>query len=491
MNIAFRTDSSYKIGTGHVHRCLNLARKFKKKKIKCYFFSNNYPGNINDLIKDEFELLTITNKNSKKLYLEEENKKDAKNTIKFIKKLKIDLIFLDSYLIKEDWELKIAKFCKIVLISDFLDRKSFCDYYLNYNLFYENKNINKNLKKNCIKLIGPDYSISKDFPNLKIKKKNIKKITVFMGGVDAKDYTSKIISILKHKFFLKYKKIIVIGQRNKKINILIKQIKNFKNFEIIFGIKKNLYTLFFNSNLVITNLGTAMYEHLMLGLKSVVIAQNSNQRKVMKNMSSYNLINFIKNRKEINSNYINKILNQKIFFKKKHILIDLFKTKGTDRIIDFFINQNIIQKAKLVKASLKDTFFLYKLVNDPLVIKNSLGNKFISFNKHKKWFQKTMQKKNSKIFIFKSIRHKLGQIRFDNISKNKTFITYSVSNEFRGKNVGYKMLYMALKKNFYKTPIYAIVKKNNEASNKIFKKLGFVLLKNYMKNNLIYYLKNN
>ena len=53
------------------------------------------------------------------------------------------------------------------------------------------------------------------------------------------------------------------------------------------------------------------------------------------------------------------------------------------------------------------------------------------------------------------------------------------------------MLYMALKKNFYKTPIYAIVKKNNEASNKIFKKLGFVLLKNYMKNNLIYYLKNN
>ena len=271
----------------------------------------------------------------------------------------------------------------------------------------------------------------------------------------------------------------------------MKQIKNLKKFEIIFGNKKNLYTLFFNSNLVITNLGTAMYEHLMLGLKSVVIAQNSNQRKVMKNMSSYNLINFIKNRKEINSNYINKILNQKNFFKKKNILIDLFKTKGTDRIVDFFINQNIIQKAKLVKASLRDAFFLYKLVNDPLVIKNSLGNKFISFNKHEKWFQKTLQKKNSKIFIFKSIRHKLGQVRFDNISKNKTFITYSVSNEFRGKNVGYKMLNMALKKNFYKTPIYATVKKNNEASNKIFKKLGFILLKNYLKNNFIYYLKNN
>ena len=32
MNIGFRVDSSYKIGTGHIHRCLNLAKEFKKKK---------------------------------------------------------------------------------------------------------------------------------------------------------------------------------------------------------------------------------------------------------------------------------------------------------------------------------------------------------------------------------------------------------------------------------------------------------------------------
>ena len=53
------------------------------------------------------------------------------------------------------------------------------------------------------------------------------------------------------------------------------------------------------------------------------------------------------------------------------------------------------------------------------------------------------------------------------------------------------MLSLALKKNIFNTPIYAIVKKNNEASNKIFKKLGFILLRNYQKNNFIYYLKKN
>ena len=34
MNIGFRVDSSYKIGTGHIHRCLNLAKDvFSLQKI--------------------------------------------------------------------------------------------------------------------------------------------------------------------------------------------------------------------------------------------------------------------------------------------------------------------------------------------------------------------------------------------------------------------------------------------------------------------------
>ena len=41
MNIAFRTDSSFTIGTGHVHRCLNIARKFKEKKLNAIFFQTS------------------------------------------------------------------------------------------------------------------------------------------------------------------------------------------------------------------------------------------------------------------------------------------------------------------------------------------------------------------------------------------------------------------------------------------------------------------
>ena len=70
MNVAFRSDSSFSIGTGHIHRCLNIARAFKKKKVKTFFFCSDEVGNVNNLIKREFKLCKlpklITNKNLKK-----------------------------------------------------------------------------------------------------------------------------------------------------------------------------------------------------------------------------------------------------------------------------------------------------------------------------------------------------------------------------------------------------------------------------------------
>ena len=93
MNIAFRTDSSFSIGTGHIHRCLNIARKFKKKKTKCYFFVNDYPGNINKLIQKEFSLCKISIKKKDSIYSDKDNIIDANASIKLIKKHSIDLLF--------------------------------------------------------------------------------------------------------------------------------------------------------------------------------------------------------------------------------------------------------------------------------------------------------------------------------------------------------------------------------------------------------------
>ena len=70
---------------------------------------------------------------------------------------------------------------KIMVISDYLNRRHLCDFFLNQNIVkQQNLNFNQNLPKKCKNLLGPKYSlIDKSYANyrknIKIKKQINKK----------------------------------------------------------------------------------------------------------------------------------------------------------------------------------------------------------------------------------------------------------------------------------------------------------------------------
>ena len=82
-NILIRTDSSSKIGTGHVMRDLVLAKKFPKDNI--FFAAQNLEGNINYKIKEMGYNLHILSSNC------------INELMKLIENLKIDMIVIDQY----------------------------------------------------------------------------------------------------------------------------------------------------------------------------------------------------------------------------------------------------------------------------------------------------------------------------------------------------------------------------------------------------------
>jgi len=60
--------------------------------------------------------------------------------------------------------------------------------------------------------------------------------------------------------------------------------------------------------------------------------------------------------------------------------------------------------------------------------------------------------------------------------KNFFYLSYLISKKFRKKGLGFKMLSIFLKKFYKKSPylkVKACILKNNYASKKIFKKVGF------------------
>ena len=51
MKIAFRVDASNEIGTGHVIRCITLAKLFKERGADIQFICRPHEGNLSELIR--------------------------------------------------------------------------------------------------------------------------------------------------------------------------------------------------------------------------------------------------------------------------------------------------------------------------------------------------------------------------------------------------------------------------------------------------------
>ena len=65
MRISFRTDSSNLIGSGHIIRCLKLAKELKSRGHKIIFISRDHEGNLINLIEENFQVykLSLSDKN--------------------------------------------------------------------------------------------------------------------------------------------------------------------------------------------------------------------------------------------------------------------------------------------------------------------------------------------------------------------------------------------------------------------------------------------
>ncbi|MBU93909.1 MAG: hypothetical protein CL723_04880 [Chloroflexi bacterium] len=128
------------------------------------------------------------------------------------------------------------------------------------------------------------------------------------------------------------------------------------------------------------------------------------------------------------------------------------------------------------KATLKDMRLYYNWTNEPKVRKNSLNNKYISWNFHKNWFKKKMRSKKTVLYVFEKKDVAVGQVRFDR--KNKIVkLSFSICKSFRERGFGKKMVTMAIKKYRLNKKITFIgeVKPKNFSSIKIFKSLGFTM----------------
>lgn len=188
MNILFRVDSSATIGTGHIMRCLALAKEFEKNSV--IFATQDLQGNINYKIKEAgYEIKLLKNNSLGELH-------------KLIKQLSINLIIIDSYNISYKFEQRLKKRNpqRVLMVLDDLYKQHHCDILLNHNIYAKKSRYKGLVPKNCDIKCGARYTLLREeFKKAKnlVVDRSQTSIFVAMGGNDHSNLTQKILQSIQ------------------------------------------------------------------------------------------------------------------------------------------------------------------------------------------------------------------------------------------------------------------------------------------------------
>jgi len=303
----FRVDSSQKIGSGHLMRCLTLANRLREIGAECTFVCRALNGNLNRLIvSDGFSLVElprpdtafIKSGDSEPLHSDWREvswKIDAMETTRALSGKNAGWLIVDHYGIWKDWQLVVKDYVgKIMVIDDLADRKHYCDVLLDQNLGSDISLYEKLVPNTCKTFFGPKYALVRpEFAawrssSLERRKDGkLKNILINFGGGDPEGYITRTLESLFNSVLSSEITILVIfggltlpDDRHQGL------ISRFQAKIEIYGMVNNMAEILSGSDLVIGAAGSSSWERCALGVPSIVFPIALNQTRIAEQLAA-------------------------------------------------------------------------------------------------------------------------------------------------------------------------------------------------------------
>lgn len=294
MKVLIRVDSSFKIGSGHLMRCLTLAERYRAEGNNVVFVSRDLVGNMSSFVRKKgFKLFTLPMANGPHdligyaKWLAVTQEQDAAETIEVIGNIgKVGRLVIDSYAIDCIWEKKLRPYVdEIMVIDDLANRQHDCDILLDQN-FYLNKESRYQglVPEHCQLLLGPKYALLREEfyqvrKSMRVRDGQLRNILVFYGGVDATNETSKSIQALQNLWdtgaLHDVQVTVVVGASNERKETVAYHCKQ-AGFRYLCQVS-NMAELMAEADLMLGAGGSTTWERCFLGLPAIVTAIAENQ----------------------------------------------------------------------------------------------------------------------------------------------------------------------------------------------------------------------
>lgn len=500
MNVFLRADSSLSIGSGHIVRCLNLAKALKKTGAQCFFISKDHRGNILEKINQEnFPVKVIKVFEQSDAYIRDEkswlNGSQADDANKFVALVlesgaHPDIIIVDHYSLDREWEAIVKERfpdVRLVVIDDLCNRTHCCDLLIDQTYQRNAVEYTHLNESNGRILTGTNYAlISPVFSQLRnqsiSRKANItqpKKLMLTMGGVDAHNVAGKMLEFIEQTDFNCIEKITVILGSACPHNAAISALVENSRYDIdVLTNVSNMAELMSEHDFAIGAMGGTTWERCVMGLPAVNVAIADNQKTIASNLAKAGAI--VLKADDFNSSDLCSALTNLIANYHEQCLVAMDICDGQGLFRD--IQEIVLIPAKddtnvtLRQATFDDIDFVYKLQCEPRTRQFARNPDIPTYESHVEWMQ---QKLKSEVSYFYIIEHdgSCGVIRLDPLEHIdvKYEISIFLTAACHGKGIASAALkrVLMLHKNI---TILATVLPENYSSHQLFERLGFLKL---------------
>ncbi|MBK1796007.1 UDP-2,4-diacetamido-2,4,6-trideoxy-beta-L-altropyranose hydrolase [Devosia sp. WQ 349] len=299
--IAFRTDASIQIGTGHVMRCLTLADALVASGAECVFISREHEGNLNEIIRGRgHQVLSLpkaepnyesflTDGPAHQHWVGVSSELDAEQTVQAIGESVVDWLVVDHYALDARWEAALRGACRqLMVVDDLADRSHICDMLLDQSLGRRQDDYLDLTPPGCMLLVGPTYALLRpEFSALREESLarrgdgKLEHLLITMGGVDKDNVTAQVLEALGecYNWLPENLRITVIMGPHAPWCEMVRQLAMTmpRPTQVVVGVS-DMARRMADADLAIGAAGSTSWERCCLGLPTVTLVQADNQK---------------------------------------------------------------------------------------------------------------------------------------------------------------------------------------------------------------------
>jgi UDP-2,4-diacetamido-2,4,6-trideoxy-beta-L-altropyranose hydrolase len=372
VNVVFRADASLQMGTGHVMRCMTLARALRQRGTTVSFVSRDIPGHLCDFVEDEgFAVcrlpydgamaMAMPERSDYARWLQTTPLQDAFDTGVAItaSNLRVDWLVVDHYALDWSWERAMRPFTRnIMVIDDLADRHHDCEMLLDQNLYEDiNTRYDGRIPPHAVKLLGPEFALLRpEFSDLRrhvrARKGEIRKILILFGGCDLSNETSKAIEAVALNRRAEIMADVVIGANNPNRDAIEAAAARLPSVKCHFNVS-NMAKLMNEADVCIGAAGGTTWERCCLGLPAMVVAVADNQVAATRWLHENGILYFIGEHSSVSVEDIAEAID--LFCGKPDLArrysensMSLVDGMGVQKCVDIILNTGLTRKSETI-----------------------------------------------------------------------------------------------------------------------------------------------